>query len=150
MSAPVPRRAGFTLVEVAVVLAILAVVAAAAAPALTGLRARDATTAAADEVARVLRRARATALEQGAPVVVVIDPESGRYWVDREEGEERRPLAEGVLPLETVRLVAATSRVYFRFEPGGAIGGEPLEVRGARTLRIDVERWKGGLHVTSR
>jgi type II secretion system protein H len=148
-AAPGSRRAGFTLAEVAVVLAIMAIIAAAVAPALPGLGEQDPAETSAGELERLLRRARTTALQQAVTVRVTIDPESGRYWVDQGDDDDRRPLTEGVLGVQGVRIVAEGPRASFRFEPNGAAAGEPVEVRGARIVRIGIDRWTGGMHVTT-
>jgi general secretion pathway protein H len=144
------RTAGFTLAEIVVVLSIVALSAAVAAPALIDLSRADPETASADAVQELLGRARATALRYGSPVVVTLDLESGRYWVELEDGREARLLATDRIELNRARLVGVGPRARFRFEPWGGASGDDLEVRLTRTIRVSVNRWTGGVHATFR
>lgn len=144
-------RRAYTLVELVVVLFLLGLSAAAVAPALAPLVEDDPVREGAEEVARVLRSARRSALERGEAVAVVLEPASGRYWV-RTAGADPVPLAEGAFALrEGVALSAESPRARLSFAPSGAAAGGPVTVHGAgraRTLRI--ERWTGDIRVESR
>jgi type II secretion system protein H len=79
-------KAGFTLVELVLVMALLAVITAIAAPSLSGtLRQRQL----ADEARRILactEYARDEALSQGVPIVLWMDPATGRFGVQPKQG----------------------------------------------------------------
>ncbi len=83
---PHPAAAGFTLVELVLVMALLAVITAIAAPSLSGtLRQRQL----ADEARRFLactEYARDEALSQGIPMVLWIAPDTGRFGVQPKTG----------------------------------------------------------------
>lgn len=142
-------RAGFTLLELVVVVLIVSVVAAATAPALLGT-ARDRDDGrGATAVEQLVDRARRTAVQGGEPVTVVIEPDGARFWVRVGEAAGPDELVEGVLPLASgERIVAATERVSLTFEPGGAVWGGPVVVQGdAGTTRIGADPWTGARHV---
>jgi general secretion pathway protein H len=145
-------RAGFTLVELVVVLVILAGAAAAAAPALAGLAGDDERVEVAEQVARLLRDARAAALGQGAPVTVLLDPGSGRYSLTGAGGPrgDDSVLAEGALSLPAgSHLRASAPRLRFRFAPTGAAEPGAIEVQhGERTMIAAVDRWTGEVRLS--
>lgn len=68
------RRAGFTLAEIALVVAIIGIAAAIAAPRMAAMVAHARTRAAANRVAADLAYVRATAVREGARARLVIEP----------------------------------------------------------------------------
>ncbi|MFW5947891.1 MAG: pilus assembly FimT family protein [Gemmatimonadota bacterium] len=135
-----PRtRAGYTLVEVMVVLAILGVMAAAAVPALGVWLDRDPTPA--EAVAGLLRDARARALHAARPVTVTLGPAG--EWV---AVSENTPLAEGRLTLNDAAISGppGSPQIRVRFGPsGGADGGPVVVLRGERSAVVRADRWTG-------
>lgn len=136
---------GFTLVEVLVVLVLLGIAAAVVVPALPRIAEEDPLARSGEEVTNVLRRARRTALERGAPIALTVDTEASRYWVEIYERGEWRPLTQDVLSLSPrVSLTAERGRARFVFRPNGSALGDALAVRdGARGTRIAVDPWLG-------
>jgi general secretion pathway protein H len=129
------RAAGFTLLELILVLVIIAIASALVAPAI-GNRF---TSADPRQVIVQLRAAmeliRVRAIEEEKEEVLVIAPEDGRYW--HEGGTE-----EAVIPPESGELIARsrftreTGEVEFHFYPDGTnSGGE---------VRIAKRRYEGG------
>ena len=83
---PTRSAAGFTLVELIIVMALLAIVMAIAAPSLSrSMRQRNLD----GEAARLLAAteyARDEAISQGVPMTVWIDPEGRRFGIEPKEG----------------------------------------------------------------
>lgn len=136
---------GFTLVEVLVVLVILGIAAAVVVPALPRIVEEDPLARSAEDVTLLLRRARRTALERGAPVALTVDAESDRYWVEIYDQGEWRPLvADEVVLSPSVSLTAEAGQARFVFRPNGSAQSDPLGVRdGGRGTAIAVDPWLG-------
>jgi len=75
-----PRARGFTLIEVATVLAIVGVLAGMSAIALSRMKTRGNFSSATGDFLSTLRTARAEAFARGNPTVVVVDAQAGRWW----------------------------------------------------------------------
>lgn len=139
LPSPPARRAGFTLIELVVVLLILGVILGIAGPAFV-LRGAAAGDDASAPVAGVLARARRTAIESARVTTVTIDPRSARVWV-RTEGAE--PNVDTTFTLALSRdseLQAPLARVHFTFDARGGASGEPLTVTspgGRATISLD-------------
>jgi prepilin-type N-terminal cleavage/methylation domain-containing protein len=145
-------RAGFTLVEVVIVVLILGVIGAVTVPAFRAVAGRDEVTVVADELALLLRRLRLSALERGATVELVIDPESGRYWSWIHGGAASEPFVAGVIDLpEGIRLEANSPRVGFTFRPAGPPQAGFVGVTGAGSgAVVRVDPWTGDPSVRMR
>jgi general secretion pathway protein H len=158
---PISKTAGFTLLELLVVLAIagmlVALVPAAVSAVVPGTKARTA----AYDMASTLRDARNLAISQSTPVDVVFDPESASYAI---AGSPLAVLPRGMALViqersgyvsETRRVAGQSSfdreePVTLRFYPDGSSSG--LDIRlgpedgGGYIVRID---WLfGGASVT--
>ena len=128
--------------ELVVVMAILGIAIAAVVPATRRSASEDAAQAAATELYSLLSGARRLAVERSTPVTVILDPDSGRYWIV-EGGVDS--LVTGLLDLESdITLIAPEPRVHVRFEPDGPARADPLvlEARGVR-LSLRIDRWTG-------
>ena len=140
-----PRPAGFSLIELAVVLAILAVATAVVAPGVArtadGVRAR----AEVGAVAGFLRSARELAVSRGEPVEVRVD-DGGQALVMARAGSD--PAVHATRPLALLHVAGAPRVAFF---PHGASSGARLEVAapGARAYLIAVDALTGRV-VTSR
>lgn len=138
------RRAGFTLVELIVVLAILAGLAALVAPAYSRTVESARLRSAASDVRATLARGRALAVAAARERVVAFDLSRGEFGVDN-EAVRRLP--------ETIRLGAVLpgeerqeeGSVRVRFYPDGS--GEEAEItvtaQDGGTLRVTVDPLTG-------
>jgi type II secretion system protein H len=161
-------RAGFTLVEIIVVLVIIAVATAFTLPAFLEPRAEDDMTAAARRIDALFRLARDSAVRGGVPITVAIDSATGVVWLVPERiataaahsapgsrltapttaiRSVRRDAADAGESLDlrpSVRLELSAARAGFLFTPGGAAFGDTLVLRTAtRSLTITLDPWTG-------
>ncbi|MEQ9640276.1 MAG: GspH/FimT family pseudopilin [Alphaproteobacteria bacterium] len=134
-SRPVGRsQAGFTLLELLVVLAMLALVYAVAIPTRPAAWRGGDVAGAARTLAQDLRAARATAIAQRREVAVAVDPVALTYRVDR---------IETALPardVETLTVSLAPGERTVRFLPDGSASGASLTLRhgdAATTVNVD-------------
>ena len=133
------QQAGFTFIELVVVIAILGVMFAAAMPAFTTRR-RDDATDPTTAITQLLERARNTAASTGHTTRITIAPAAARAWL-RLDASPAAPdsVITLALPVGTT-LSATTPRVEFTFEPSGRARGESLRIdaNGTRiVLTID-------------
>jgi type II secretion system protein H len=132
---PRHRSAGFTLLELVVVLAIVALVTAVALPHFLGAKESADLRAAESEVRAALRTARTTAMVENREVRFAVDPISPAYGI---EGGAMRPFAAG--RDIAVRIVGGISATAIAFFPsGGSSGGRVVlgNRHGRRELLID-------------
>lgn len=140
-----PRtRTGFTLWEMAIVLAILGVTLALAAPALVsfGLLKPQGD---ADPLLQLLREGRREAVQSGTLVAVRVDPTSGVFRIDTTGVHGMAAYAEGTIDLggSTV-FVTELDRLQFLFQPTGASFADSVGVRGTSgTVMVQVDPWTG-------
>ena len=91
-SSSIRRRAGFTLIEIAVVLILMGVAVALVAPAFVSRRPADER-----GLAAVVRTARGAAIKRGETVTLRVDP-AGRWELLGQASKGDGPLAVGRLP----------------------------------------------------
>jgi len=135
------RRAGYTLLELMVVLVILALAGAAAVPAFAAWRPAEPRRAAAGELVRVLEMTRERAVAGGANAELVIDADGARAWI-----QPRDTAFAMVLPAGCRLRGAVRSRVQFAAD-GPARGAVPLVVCGADSARIVLDALSGAPRV---
>lgn len=129
-------EAGFTLIELAVVLALLALMLGLAMPRLGGLMSRGAMAGTAAEIAAALRTTGSTAIGESRVVVFRGDPTGGGYWIDRRH--YRLAAADAQPPVTVAGHVA--------FYPwGGSSGGRIwIETPAARReISVDAVTGRG-------
>lgn len=151
-------RAGFTLVELVVVLLLVAVATAVTVPAFLEEPQRDDLAIATERIDLLLRLGRDSAVRAGQPVTVSIDSITGTAWlVTGREDEQpsdgstvRRAGALHVVPGQSldlppsVRLQVASARARFRFIPGGVSFGDTIVLHAGTAARtITVNPWTG-------
>jgi type IV fimbrial biogenesis protein FimT len=140
-------RAGFTLVEIVVVLAMLAIVAAVAAPAFRRPAERGAV-AAARALRGVYAEARSQSSRRGVAVVVEIRTATGewRLGTDPDDGTAPRTLEAGVLPLPPEGRLqggrGGTARAAF--SPLGRARADRVTITGGGVRHeVSVDGWTG-------
>jgi prepilin-type N-terminal cleavage/methylation domain-containing protein len=138
-----PRR-GYTLMEMAVVLAIMAIAATLVVPALVDLGQSPPRHAAA-ELLDLLRDARAVAIDSDVTVTLLVDPVTGKYRADSAGVEGAGPVATGQLELGgSEAMVTELPRLRYVFAPTGAALADTVRVRGAdSSVVVRVDPWSG-------
>ncbi|HTZ38164.1 MAG TPA: GspH/FimT family pseudopilin [Stellaceae bacterium] len=133
--------AGFTLVELLVVLAIIGLSLAIVVPLLGGHVTGPSLNAAAGEIGAALRGARSTAIDEDRTVVFRGDP-GGGYWLDR--NHFTLPVMRGGTPLR-VAVIGGTQIAFY--PSGGASGGRILISTGdaQRELAVDALTGRAGV-----
>jgi prepilin-type N-terminal cleavage/methylation domain-containing protein len=81
-------RAGYSLVELLIVLAILAALAALVQPSVRGVLDKSRLTAGANQVKAALAKSRALAIREGVPVWFRFEPGGHRWWIERSSGTQ--------------------------------------------------------------
>jgi general secretion pathway protein H len=140
----VDLEAGFTLIELVVVLGILAVTAAIAMPSLSR-PAGDATLiATARQIASGMRIAQGSAIRDNADRVLTVDLASRRFWVAGVTAPAS--IASGIvvdIALPERELVTA-SKARMRFHPDGSASGGSIILRAAgRSIVVELD-WMTG------
>jgi prepilin-type N-terminal cleavage/methylation domain-containing protein len=145
----VSRQAGFTLLELIVVLVIAGVISAVTIPAFSSGQPDQPAAVGASELVALLRSARARALTRAQPVTLRIDARTRVFTVATETGDSIVPIAQGIVALPRgITLGAPASGAQFRFAPTGAARGDTLLVRGdGPAVAVWVDRWTGAPHV---
>ncbi|WP_062232545.1 GspH/FimT family pseudopilin [Aureimonas sp. N4] len=139
-----PGEAGFTLVEMLVVLAIMALVAAGSSYALAGSRPARMVAATEDRLVADLQRTRLDAMRSGRMRSLAFDG-AARLW--RREGAQPFPLPDGItLQLTTAREAgrAGTGEATIVFLPDGRSTGGKVEIAGAGLRRMVEVNWLTG------
>lgn len=133
------RSAGFTLIEMLVVLAIAGLIAGVGWPRLERSLARAEASRAATGVAAALRGARAAAIRRQAMVMVRVDPDGA---VLRADAAPPLAMPRGVA-------LAASGPVAF-YGDGSASGGELRVAAGSREWRYAIRPGTGAVAGTAR
>jgi general secretion pathway protein H len=137
------RSAGFTLIEMVVVLAVMALLAATimvrGTPVSPGTHAR----AAARAIAGALRTARGEAVMSNRGVSVTVDAANGRYWIDGKPVQILpRDLRLALLTGQDEVVADGVGRI--RFDPDGGSGGGRVAVAGGdKTFWVGID-WLSG------
>jgi len=141
-------QAGFTLVEMLIVIVILAIVSAVTIPALRS-NPDDELTTSAKALTTLMQRSRQTAIERGETVALVVDAEHTRYWaMIVRPGNADSVVSYGAIELSSgATLTADESRSRYVFGPSGGASGGPIVVRmDSRAAVITLNQWTGDAH----
>ena len=141
---PHDLRAGFTLLELLVVLTLLVITATAAVPAFLAERERGAERDAATALAEALTRVRDGARTSGVPATLILAPAEGRMWLVWRDSirVEPLPLAPGI-----TLAGAASARAEVRFDPTGPATPFSITVQGRAAIPVRVDQWTGAITI---
>ncbi len=141
MTWPNRNSAGFTLIEMLVVLTLVALV-MAIIPSVRGGLSNAELRAAADRLVDQLRMARSAAIAQGVATEFVLDPANRLYRLSSESQVYTLPSV--VQRLDAAGLSKADRLVRVRFAPdGSATAGRLLLFHGSRSASITID-WLTG------
>jgi prepilin-type N-terminal cleavage/methylation domain-containing protein len=145
-----PRR-GFTLIEMAIVLAIMAVTAMLVAPALSRMG-QGKPAGVGDDVVKLLHDARMIAITRNETVTLRLDPASGRYRADTVGIAGSGELGEGTMTLDAREtLETSLPRLVYVFHPTGSAFADTVLVRGAGgAALVSVDAWNGVAYAAPR
>ena len=145
------RRAGVTVLEMAIVLAVMAIASLLVAPALARFG-TESPPRSEDRLLTLLADARKAAITHGAQVTLRLDPTSGAYRADTTTTMGTGVLGEGVLDLAMEeRLVTPLPRLTFVFKPTGAAFADTVVVRGTTSsVLVGVDPWSGVAYAAAR
>lgn len=147
----ISARRGFTLMELAIVLAVMGVAATLVVPAL-GRLGRDKPRRSEDQFMALLHDARKSAIDHNALVTLRVDPLTGRYRADTTTSLGSGLFVEGKLELGVEEtLVTPLARLTYIFRPTGAVFGDSVLVRGSEaTVLVGVDPWSGVAYAHAR
>lgn len=131
------REAGFTLVELLIVLAIVGLSLAMAMPLLARHLTGTSLNTATSEIRAALRNARSMAMVEDRAVVFRGDP-GGGYWLDR--NHYTLPLMSGAQPL---RIAVAGGGAISFLPSGGSSGGRVVVASGGSRHEIAIDALTG-------
>lgn len=132
------RLAGFTLLEVLLVLALMAVVGLLAMATVGGGMQRMQLRSAANEVAAQLRFTRATAIATGQPQRFVLNPVERRWTAPRERsGQLPAQMAVQFTGARELQPSEGEGAIVF-FEDGASSGGRVRLEAGSAAWQVDV------------
>lgn len=136
--------AGFTLVEMLVVLAIIALVAAAAAPGLANRYRTTGVEASANEIIARFRASRTLAIASAKPQRIVVDPQAKTIQFDERHTIN---LAQDVMMVVTTGQETTINerQTVLTFLPNGSASGLEMDLKQkGHSVRIEVN-WLSGL-----
>jgi prepilin-type N-terminal cleavage/methylation domain-containing protein len=113
-------RAGFSMIELLVVVTIIGLLTVIAAPSFTDAMHKRETTAASDQFVMAHGLARSTALRYGRVSQLHIDPNNAKFWIDVDtSGRGERGLVTYVKSVDGGDLTMQSNRSLLCFDPHG-------------------------------
>ena len=151
MSNALRNRRGYTLWEMALVMAILAVLTALAVPAYIQLGAERPRTGT-EQFVDLVNDSRRLATRHNVLAMLVIDPLSGHYRLDSLGASGLGTVVDDTLDLGASASFETTlPRLRYLFRPTGAAFGDSVVIHGTDSTRVvHVDRWSGVAHARSR
>ncbi len=134
------KEAGFSLMEMLLVLALIAVMTAVAVPVANRQSGGTELRATAHQFASLMRTARGAAIRDNAERALVVDPAGRRFWV---EGLTKAYPVAGHIE---VRLTAPPQGLQF-FADGSATGGRVVLAAGGHTAVVELDGLTGHARV---
>lgn len=137
-------RPGFTLWEMAMVMAILAILTSLAAPAFARFGA-DRPRTSTDLLMDVINNSRNVAVRNNVMATLTLDPQTGHFRLDTVGVNGLGVVAEDTLQLAvSERLETDLPRLRYMFRPTGATFGDTVIVHGTDAVRVvSVDQWSG-------
>ncbi|CAA2142701.1 prepilin-type N-terminal cleavage/methylation domain-containing protein [Hyphomicrobium sp. ghe19] len=139
---PVETEAGFTLLELLVVLVIIAVTAAIALPKTRGSSSALALRSTAVGIAAEFRTARADAIRTSTSRSVMIDVARRKYWADGDSNAHQIPAAVEVTA--TIGNSGPTALATLNFEPDGSSTGGKISLSAGKSKADIIVDWMTG------
>jgi Tfp pilus assembly protein FimT len=136
-----------------VVVAILGVVLGVSVPAIRDARSTNPLDETTREASALLDRARRSAVERAAPVTIVIDPITRRYWVRLSAGAAAADttIVDSLGVIAGVTIDTLPERVVIAFARTGEARGDTLVLRWHdHTATVSADAWTGDAHVATR
>ena len=137
-------RGGYTLMEMAIVLAVMAIASSLVAPALVDLG-RTPQRRTADAVLSLLNASRKLSIDHNVTVTVVLDPKSGDYRVDSIGYFGSGPVIQSQIDLLGMESMSTDlPRLTYTFRSTGAALGDTVRIRGTdSSVVVFVDPWNG-------
>jgi prepilin-type N-terminal cleavage/methylation domain-containing protein len=137
-------RRGFTLVEMAIVMAIMAIASGLVVPALVDLG-RTPQRRTAESLLSLLNAARKIAIDHNVTVTMVMDPKSGNYRIDSTGYFGAGMVTQSQIDLLGMESMATDApRLNYVFRPTGAALGDTVRIRGAdSSVVVMIDPWSG-------
>ncbi len=124
------RDAGYTLLELLVMLTVLGLATALVLPRAGTGRDRVALRTAAIQLAAGLRATRTEAMSASSETALVLDLTQRRYWADGAVNVRSLPRGIGIVTGHSPGTPIATDRAAVRFKPDGSASGGWIGLRG--------------------
>lgn len=143
-------RAGFTLIELVVVLVLIGITMAVVVPAIWQASTSDTANTLAAPVVSLLRYAQRTAAQQNDVVTVGIDPSTNAYEVRAARTDS--VLAAGHFAFASAaHFLADSARLRVMFKPAGGADADSLVLSDANGIvDVRIDPWSGTIDVAHR
>lgn len=157
---------GFTLAEMAIILAVIAIISAISIPNIMGWIARGRVNSAVMNIVALIQKARIEAVRKNTEAVIIFDLASGKYTSFVDDGHDggipcnglldggERLLHTDTLPpgvmFSSVSLGLSGNRVSFNSRAIPKMGGGSIVLTGARNNKATIRLGTGGIPTIER